>query len=173
MASVERQQSKTQRRNFLRLLLFAGALSLAFFTASALSDVVIYNASPSMPQGFYTRINASIVRGSIVTVRARDAAPAYASARGFIDANDRFLKRVVASSGDMVCAHGEIVVVNRTTIIERQTLDSAGRALPSWSGCRRLADEVLLIGDTADSFDSRYWGPIATQEIEGVWRRLR
>jgi len=153
--------------------MFAGALSVAFLIASTLSDVVIYNDSPSMPQGFYTRINASVVRGSIVTVRARNVAPAYASARGFIDANDRFLKRVAASSGDIVCAHGESVTVNHTTIVERRSLDSAGRALPSWRGCRRLDDEVLLIGDTADSFDSRYWGPVATHEIEGVWRRLR
>lgn len=172
MASSERQ-SLARRRNLLRLIFLSGALGVAFLAASALPDAVIYNASPSMPQGFYTRTNAPVVLGSIVTVRARDVALAYASARHFTDANDRFLKRVAALSGDMVCARDGVVIVNRTVVAERRALDSSGRALPAWSGCRRLADEVLLIGNTADSFDGRYWGPIATRQVEGVWRRVR
>lgn len=111
----------------MRLLLLASALSASLLTASKLPDIVVYNASPSMPQGFYARTNAPLVRGSIVTVRARDAAPAYARARHYIDANDRFLKRVAASHGDMVCAEGDIVIVNRTTILERRAVDAAGR----------------------------------------------
>ncbi|MGD9968599.1 MAG: S26 family signal peptidase [Hyphomonadaceae bacterium] len=49
-----------------------------------------------------------------------------------------------------------------------------GRVHPSgWRGCRDLADgEVLLLGDTDDSFDGRYWGPVSIELIEGVWRRL-
>ena len=48
-----------------------------------------------------------------------------------------------------------------------------GRALPSWSGCATLSgDQILLQGDTADSFDGRYWGPISRRLIEGVWRPL-
>lgn len=31
-------------------------------------------------------------------------------------------------------------------------------------------DEVFLMGDTPDSFDSRYFGPVNTADIEGVWR---
>ena len=34
------------------------------------------------------------------------------------------------------------------------------------------ADEVFLLGDTADSFDSRYWGPVRLTAIDGVWRPL-
>jgi type IV secretory pathway protease TraF len=34
------------------------------------------------------------------------------------------------------------------------------------------ANEVLLLGDTADSFDGRYWGPVSVDLIEGVWRKL-
>lgn len=42
-----------------------------------------------------------------------------------------------------------------------------------WRGCRVLAEgEVLLLGDTADSFDGRYWGPVRVELIEGVWRRF-
>ena len=58
-------------------------------------------------------------------------------------------------------------------VVARLAWDTAGRVLPSWDGCRTLAaDEVFLLGDTADSFDSRYWGPVRTTAIDGVWRPL-
>jgi conjugative transfer signal peptidase TraF len=153
------------------VLTFALCLGIGFVAVSTVSDVVIYNASPSMPQGIYVRMHSPIVRHSIVTVRARDVALDYAAARRFTDANDRFLKRVAAMDGDVVCALGPLVTVNRELTLQRRTVDNAGRALPTWSGCRRLNGQVFLIGETGDSFDSRYWGPVASEQIEGVWRR--
>lgn len=152
-------------------LTFALCLGIGFVAISTLSDVVIYNASPSMPQGIYVRMRSPIVRQSIVTVRARDVALNYATTRRFTDANDRFLKRVAALDGDVVCAFGPLVTINHELTLQRRTVDNAGRALPTWSGCRRLHGQVFLIGDTADSFDGRYWGPVASDLIEGVWRR--
>ena len=152
-------------------LTFALCLGIGFGAVSTLSDVVIYNASQSMPQGVYVRMHSPIVRHSIVTVRARDVAPDYAATRRFTDANDRFLKRVVALDGDVVCAHGPLVTINHKVTLQRRTVDHLGRALPTWSGCRRLNGQLFLIGDTADSFDGRYWGPVASELIEGVWRQ--
>lgn len=152
-------------------LTFALCLGIGFVAVSTVSDVVIYNASSSMPPGIYVRMNSPIVRHSIVTVRARDVALNYATARRFTDANDRFLKRVAALDGDVVCALGPLVTINHELTLQRRTVDSVGRALPTWSGCRRLDAQVFLIGDTADSFDGRYWGPVASEQIEGVWRR--
>lgn len=153
------------------VLTFALCLGIGFVAVSTLSDVVIYNASPSMPQGIYVRMHSPIVRHSIVTVRARDVALNYATARRFTDADDRFLKRVAALDGDVVCALGARVTINHTITLQRRTVDSVGRALPTWSGCRRLNGQIFLIGDTADSFDGRYWGPVASELVEGVWRR--
>ncbi len=153
------------------VLTFALCLGIGFVAVSTVSDVVIYNASPSMPQGVYVRMHSPIVRHSIVTVRARDVALNYAAARRFTDPNDRFLKRVAALDGDVVCALGPLVTVNHELTLQRRTVDNAGRALPTWSGCRRLDGQVFLIGDTADSFDGRYWGPVASEQIEGVWRQ--
>jgi type IV secretory pathway protease TraF len=48
-----------------------------------------------------------------------------------------------------------------------------GRVLPTWRGCRVLHDgEFFVIGDTPDSFDSRYFGVVRADQIEGVWRPL-
>jgi len=65
------------------------------------------------------------------------------------------------------------VWINGEALPERQSHDSAGRTLPTWSGCLTLSHgQVLLLGETPDSFDGRYWGPTPVSTIEGVWKRL-
>ncbi len=146
---------------------------VAAASASSL-DVVLYNGTPSMPIGLYLRSSGSIERGAIVTVRAVDVAPGYAAERNFTDPSDRFLKRVVGASGDVVCGSGAQLTLNDAPVAERHERDSAGRALPTWSGCVTLDQgHVFLLGETPDSFDGRYWGPTPIDRIEGVWRPIR
>lgn len=136
-------------------------------------DFVLYNGTPSMPVGLYLRASGQVERGAIVTVRAVDMAPSYAAERNFTDPGDRFLKHVVGMAGDVVCAAGAEVTLNGARVAERKPQDSAGRALPAWSGCVTLdGDHVFLLGETPDSFDGRYWGPVRRDRIEGVWRKL-
>ena len=148
----------------------AGVLVLASVVTF---DTVLYNGTPSMPVGFYLRTTAPIDRGAVVTARAADVAPEYASLRHFTDPGDRFLKHVVGMAGDVVCAADAEVTLNGAPLAERQARDSAGRALPTWSGCITLDEaHVFLLGETPDSFDGRYWGPTPIDRIEGVWRRI-
>ncbi len=151
----------------------AGALLAGAFLFAHAPAVVIYNGSPSVPVGFYVRDQRPVAVGAFVTVRAEDAAPAYARLRGFADRTDHFIKRVAAGGGDRICAEGRHVALPSGAVLERLERDSAGRLLPAWDGCRTLAaDEVFLVGDTPDSFDSRYWGPVRRTVIDGAWRRL-
>lgn len=136
-------------------------------------DLLIYNPSHSVPAGFYVRTSRPIERGALVTVRAVRVAPAYATLRYFTDPGDRFIKRVAAVEGDEVCADGRRLSLNGVVVAQRLERDSVGRTLPTWSGCRILgADELLLLGDTPDSFDGRYWGPVTIKAIGGVWRSI-
>lgn len=159
----------------LRLVpILIGAVGCACVATSFVGarDRVLYNPSESIPSGFYTRIDAAPIAGALVTVRARDVAPDYARLRDYADDTDRFIKRVAAVAGDRICAEDDTVTVNDRTL-ERQAYDARGRALPRWRGCRALAaGEVFLLGDSDDSFDGRYWGPIDARLIEGVWQRL-
>jgi type IV secretory pathway protease TraF len=69
-----------------------------------------------------------------------------------------------------VCAEGETISIDGSDVAARIERDLDGRTLPTWSGCRRLAvGELFLLGDTVDSFDGRYWGPVTMNLIEGVW----
>lgn len=154
------------------LFLAASVLALLILSVHAAQDVLVYNSSNSIPRGWYVRQAGSIVRGAIVTVRATDVAPDYARLQDFTRFDDRFIKRIAAADGDIVCADGPNVTINGVRTLMRATRDRAGRALPTWSGCRTLSGEVFLAGDTPDSFDGRYWGPVHIEKIEGVWRRV-
>lgn len=163
----------TRGRTYLLTLAGLAAALLVWVALAKPLDAFLYNPSSSIPPGFYQRIEASIARGAIVTVRAADIAPDYAQLRGFNDTEDRFIKRVVGVGGDRACAEGDEISLNDAIIARRRTYDNEQRELPSWEGCRVLgAEEVLLMGDTDDSFDGRYWGVVSTDLIEGVWRRL-
>lgn len=132
--------------------------------------VVIYNPSRSVPSGFYLRSGEPPRRGDFVTVAAVEVAQDYAARRGYADPTDRFLKRVAATEGQLVCAEDEIVSIDGVQTATRIERDDEGRVLPAWRGCRRLsAGELFLLGDTDDSFDGRYWGPIPTELIEAAW----
>ncbi|MBL8544299.1 MAG: S26 family signal peptidase [Hyphomonadaceae bacterium] len=158
-----------------RRLFWLGLLVLlaAVILTARFEPLVIFNSSPSVPTGFYLRTDASPARGAFVTVRAATVSLDYARMRRFSDASDRFIKRVAAGHGEIVCAQGATVTIGSQKLA-RASHDSLGRPLPRWSGCRALAaDEIFLIGDTPDSFDSRYWGPVPVSAIDGVWAPLR
>ena len=157
------------------IALIAACVALAALAAASLraGDIVLHNHSPSMPQGLYLRTDAHPARGRVVTVRAMDVAPEAAHARRFDEAGDRFLKRVAGLHGDLVCAQGRDVSLNVERLAPRLATDATGGALETWNGCRRLeASELFLLGDSADSFDGRYWGPVEMSDIEGVWEKL-
>jgi len=156
-------------------LLLVGVMGVgaAFTITPRVADRILYNHSPSMPVGIYLRSDAGLARGAIVTVRARDVAPALAAARGFDGPADCFIKRVAAMAGDEVCAVDGRLRSNAADLAAVPAHGQLNTSPTAWSGCRILsADEVLLLGDAPNSFDGRYWGPIDARLVDGVWRKL-
>lgn len=133
---------------------------------------LILNESSSLPRGVYVRSSApGIARGALVTT------PPPAGVRPYLDAlgvrpGARLLKRVVATPGDRVCAIESSVIAPGRRVPAFST-DRTGRPLPRWRGCRTLrAGEVFLLGDTPQSFDSRYFGPVSVTDLDGAYREV-
>lgn len=134
--------------------------------------LALVNESPSLPKGLYLRSpGASRDRASIVAVPQPAAARSYLGALG-APAGMLLIKRVAAVEGDVVCRwDGQVTTPDRT--VAALARDRRGAALPVWSGCRRLeGGELFLLGDTASSFDSRYFGPVRRSEAVGVYREV-
>lgn len=75
----------------------------------------------------------------------------------------------MALSGDEVCRHGKVILVNEKTVAMALAKDSQGRVLPVWQGCIILNEgQFFALMDRQDSFDGRYFGPLNTQDIIGI-----
>ena len=134
--------------------------------------LALVNESPSLPRGVYARVPAGdVVRGATVAVPQPERARSYLASLG-MPGEVALIKRVAGVGGDRICSSNGRVVTPVAVMAVRDR-DRRGTILPRWTGCRRLdADEVFLVGDTAGSFDSRYFGPVRRDEVIGVYREV-
>lgn len=134
---------------------------------------IIVNESASLPRGVYRLTNAPPARGSIVVLVPSAEGRRYLADLG-AGSKPRLIKRVVAAEGDFACRIDERLFWPGGSAVALSQ-DRDRRALPQWRGCRRLAErEMLVLGDTPLSFDSRYLGPVRMDDLVGayeeVWR---
>lgn len=147
-----------------------GATGLVLL-AKAAPALWLVNESSSVPRGLYLRSPAAPAVGQIVAVTPPPAARSYLASLG-AGPDARLLKRIAATSGEVVCRLGPAMTWPRGVQMARPR-DRLGRPLPAWTGCRRLGvGEVLVVGDTAASFDSRYFGPVPSGAIVGAYREI-
>lgn len=147
-------------------------LGCASLIAARAPAAALVNESPSLPKGLYVRaFDPAPERGSIVAVPQPASVRAYLGHLG-MPREVLLIKRVAATAGDQVCAVDDhIVLPGRIVPVRRQ--DRQGVKLPAWDGCRRLSPgELFLLGDTLSSFDSRYFGPVHDDRVEGVFKEV-
>jgi conjugative transfer signal peptidase TraF len=156
-----------------RALVIVGIAALLTLAASpSRSPLVLFNRTPSLPTGFYLRCGERAQRGDVVAFALPPAAWQYARSRG--ERTDvLLLKHVLAVRGDFVSTLDGELRVNGVRVGSIASADSAGRPLPHWSAARVLDRDELLVGSShVRSFDSRYFGPIHTGQVLGVYQRL-
>lgn len=151
----------------------AGLAALGGFAAASRpgpAPRLLVNESASVPRGLYLRRDGLAPEpGRLVALR-QPAGPARAYLRALgAPPEMRLLKRVAAAAGDPVCVRGRALATT-TAAVSIPARDRRGVTLPSWRGCRRLgAGELLVLGDTPASFDSRHFGPIPRDQVDGVY----
>jgi len=131
---------------------------------------LVVNLTASMPRGLYLLSRDRSPREhDIVVVRLTPAANAIAVSRGYLAAHHPVLKRVAGVAGDRVCRFGGAVSINGRAAAFAHARDRADRALPRWHGCLRLRPrQLFVLGASAGSFDSRYFGVIDQSAIVGI-----
>jgi len=131
---------------------------------------LIWNASLSVPIGFYTVHPAGRLRiAELVVVRPPVALAQLLANRHYLPEGLPMLKRVLALPGQIVCRNVRTITVDGTAMGEAFDRDTQGRALPVWQGCRRVRDgEIFLMNWQSNaSFDGRYFGPLPTTSVIG------
>ena len=94
---------------------------------------------------------------------------------GYLPIGVPMLKRVLALPGQTVCRNGVTIAVDGIDVGEAHERDGRGRPLPVWHGCQVIADGDIFVMNwqSADSLDSRYFGPLPASAVIGravpVW----
>ena len=149
----------------------------AFLAAPRFLDgpIVLYPASPSLPTGPYLRTIEAVETGKIVAFEIPDEARRYQAERGHdVPAGFLFMKPVAAGPGDQVCNTFAGLFINGMRYADTASHDPDGHLLPFWRHCRplELGEYFMVSTHIANSFDSRYFGPVAANEIAAVYRPL-
>lgn len=159
-------------------LIAAGIACLGLTVALPPVPRLVWNASASAPIGLYSvSPGAALQRGDMVIAWPPAQARQLAARRHYLPSNVPLVKRVAGIAGNRICAVDRVVTLNGRPVAIRRAADAEGRDLPAWRGCIRLGPGMvfLLMTDTPNSFDGRYFGPTLAQDIIGkatpLWLR--
>lgn len=146
-----------------------GLALIGFAAFGKPSPWLVWNASASAPVGLYRVASGSPALGDLVLVRPPKPVVYLAAERVYLPSNVPLVKHLAALPGEHVCAFGDAIIIGGEIVARRLATDTQHRPLPWWNACRKLAAaEVFLLGsDKNRSFDSRYFGPVPTENIIG------
>jgi type IV secretory pathway protease TraF len=154
------------------LAAFAGLCIAARAVIGA--PLILYNGSPSEPVGFYRLSSGAPVKGALVAFPVPPAGRDYAKSALPYLTHTPILKNVAAAYPEIACAIDGTLRLGGRTAGLIAAADSHGQALPRWRGCVRIGRRELfaLSNRIPNSFDSRYYGPVAVSSILGVYKPL-
>lgn len=144
-----------------------GLMALAVFYNP--QDRLIWNRTASAPTGLYWLNDDPFTPGRWVVVSARSDDAKWAQTQGFVGKGWPLLKQIVAVPGDEICRFDGEIFINGHIVGQAKEIDSRGRSLPIWTGCRVLSEaEVFLMNRYPDSLDGRYFGATDISDLDGV-----
>ena len=145
-------------------------LGIAFAGFVPTAPRLVWNASASVPIGFYTVApDDRIAVPDLVAVIPPEPFASFMVERGYVARDVPLLKHVLGLPGQRLCRDGRAIIVDGVPLGEARDHDSFGRDLPVWQGCRVIAEgEVFLMNpDVGDSLDGRYFGPFPASAVIG------
>lgn len=135
---------------------------------------LVVNTSASEPPGLYWRSPRAPAVGDRIAFRPPEPGRPYVQDHMPQIGRGGILKTIAAGEGTRVCVVGDQLMApgQRPARIAKTSPD--GTRLPRWRGCRTLGrDEWLVLSRRIpNSFDSRYYGPVAKADVIGVYRPL-
>ena len=159
------QRERAVNHPYRRLAM--GVISLATLAmAPERLPKVIVNLTPSVPVWLYLTSYEPVTRGAIVMLSPTSQAHRMALVHAVAGAHRPLLEIVAAMAGDRVCRLGLMVSINGHSRVWARRTDHTYQPLRYWQGCHALRfNELLVLGTHRDSFDGRYFGPIAQSDV--------
>jgi type IV secretory pathway protease TraF len=154
-----------------KIMLAVAAAGLAFLAIKPLVNpvpLVIWNASESVPIGWFFVVKRQPKVGEIAVIKPAEWVRIYASSRGYFPKDVWLLKPIYADHPSIICRFGRYVFVDGKHVTTAKGGDKKHRVLPVWKGCKELTPtQYFVLGHHRDSFDSRYFGPVDKSQVVG------
>ncbi len=163
----------------ITLLASGGAIGIIALSSLVRVDpILIWNASASVPIGFYAVHDLETPNhGDLVVLDPPPALSNWLLKNGYLGANVPLIKHVGALPGQEVCRTELTISIDNRVVGTAKSHDRFNRPLPVWQGCHKLADDQIFFLNAAEpsSLDGRYFGPLPADTIIGrvvpIWTR--
>lgn len=179
---AERAAARLSRRSRPLLVITGLMLGLAILASGFHAGRFLVNLTPSAPLGLWhiEFLDRAVQRGDIVFVcPPSGAAMAEAWRRGYLRSGlcgGGFAPLIKLVAG----VPGETVVIDKVVRIDGRLLtgsvllqkDSRGRPISAHGGGRIPIGSIYLHSAYRGSFDSRYFGPVAADNVLGLAREV-
>jgi len=152
------------------LATYIAAMGAVAATVAPTSTKLIWNATASAPIGFYTVEPADAIDvPELLAVLPPEPLASFMIARGYVGSGVPLLKHVLGLPGQRVCRIGRTITVDVVEMGDALEHDRMGRELPSWQGCRTVAEGQLFLmnWEVPDSLDGRYFGMLPASAVIG------
>jgi conjugative transfer signal peptidase TraF len=130
----------------------------------------VYNYTDSLPKGFY-RIERKTLyhRGDLLVFKVPEEVRRMVKDRHWLRDNGFLVKPLIGLRGDFVCTRFGRFKVAGHDFGGIEKSDKEGRNLPEYDACGVIQSGFLVgIEGMANSFDSRYYGPIQECSVLGI-----
>jgi conjugative transfer signal peptidase TraF len=157
-------------RSTTLLAMVAGIAVLMLTMGAKPTPRFVWNASESVPIGFYSvEPVGKLAVTNLVVAAPPEQFATFLAERGYLPLGVPLIKRILALSGQSVCRNDFTISVDGIEMGTALAHDRRSRSLPVWQGCRVIAQgEVFLMNwNEPASLDSRYFGPIPFSAIIG------
>lgn len=151
-------------------LYFIGFIILFLIFIKIRNEFLVYNNTNSEPVGYYVTLPIDTVqKGNLYIITIPDAYMQIIKKLGY-HANGTLLKQVIAVKGDIIDINKVGILVNHKlqTNTKSQQSSRGVNLFPQLIGYHHklLPGEFWVLGNTPDSFDSRYFGIITFKQVK-------
>ena len=164
----------TQKQKAVLAIGSIGVLMVGLSAFLRPTPLLLYNPSPSEPIGFYRASSAAPDPGQLISFKVPEQGRAYAAQHLAYVLRNSILKEIAAGQGSTVCADHAVLSIDGRARAKIADHDRRGAQLPHWQGCRRLgAGQYFAFSNRIpNSYDSRYYGPVSSRQVLGVYAPL-
>jgi type IV secretory pathway protease TraF len=122
-----------------------------------------------VPIGWYLVAKRLPKIGEIAVINPTEWVRVYASTRRYLPQEVLLLKPIFAAQSSIICRFGPYIFVDGKHVAKATIMDKKHRLLPVWKGCKALKpSQYFVLGRHRDSFESRYFGPIDSDQVIGT-----